>query len=257
MNEQIEKDRQNVRNGLIINNNKQFSYLKYLKSREKESLNLNKTLKMYNTLEILYFLEDGFIMGNKKILKNIGEFRIEISKRADLFESILQFLDDKKIGSKLHFWLPGHDINNIFMFLVEIMPDFVERYKNYIIKPVIIGQKYKNCFEFIKKIFNKDYSTIKIMKDDLDIFDKCLSLNYWPHANIKYTKGFLKIEEEINVSKDVKGRIIPDLSYVDFNIGNRNFIVTLHEFEGLMGKKDETKEFWKKLGVIDSNWFFL
>ncbi len=249
MHEQIEKDREYVRNGIFDMKQHRFSYLKYLRSEEAGNYMLEDRINNMTTIDILTFLNTCFENGKRDILDNIDKFEYELKKRKDLFQNVIEFLDKKNIKSTLYYWIPGHTIGSIFAFIAKIMPDFSAKYKRYFAKNLIINKSYIDCMIFIKEFYQSEYIDFEIMKMDLNIFDNCISGNYWPDVNTEYNSICTGIKDKIDLNNDIDAKLVPALSFVEVEINGKALVMNLVEFDKFMCKNNETKEFWKNYKV--------
>lgn len=265
MHSTIQHDRNEFKNKSMSINNvvniQNTLYYNFLARNNKNKPKKSVQLHNLSTLNIIYYLEESFKLCDKFILGKLNIFEAELKKRIDLFDAILKFIVNSKVRSEPYYWIPGSKmdsvyksnsvnnirVDNIFSFISILMPDFVAKYKEYYILKTITGSEYLNCHDFIKQRYKNDYEQFKIMDKDLVIFEDCLSATYWLD-NYSYTNDILcgnsiNVDTKINIQGDLEGTLINELSFVDFNIGNKNFLVTLHNFEGLNLKLENTKLF--------------
>lgn len=256
----IEKDRRCLR---TRGENPDFSYLPYIEKTSKTTFKLSKL----RTLNILYYLEEGFKIGDKVVISNLERIKKELVLRKDIFNSILIFLQNKKIQDDLFYWMPAIKpgkmgirtiITNIFAFISEVVPDFVKRYKIYYIQNIITCRPFYNAFNFIEQRYPAEYTQFKTMKMDLELFEDCITGPIWLNEQLDYRLDFLceylRINSEIDISSDLKALLEPRASFIEFSIDSKSYVVSLERFNGLMEMIEKHKSFWMEMDVIDENW---
>lgn len=257
MTEQIERDRKALREQRCKQEKNKFSYVPYLLGTKQKQL--KKSLKLHNlsTINILYYVEESFKLGDKYILNRLDVINEVLLQRSNLFDSVLLFLQNATVRNDLHYWIPGLTVDNVFSFITRLLPDFVSRYKEYYMCKAIVGEAFIDCFKFIKERYKEEHDQFRIMEMDLHLFENCLSLSFWNTETTEYADDMPGIEGRIDVSDDLEGVLIPELSFIDFSIGERKFVVSLAQFSGLINRRDETKAFWIESGVVDDEWRIL
>ncbi|KAI4292805.1 hypothetical protein PAPHI01_2079 [Pancytospora philotis] len=224
---------------------------------------LSTRLKIHNlsTVNILNYVDESFNLGDKYVLKRLDAIREELLGRRDLFEAALLFLKNSTVRSSLYYWIPGFKINNVFSFIKQLIPGFVEAYRAYYARSSIIGEAPLDCLQFIKEHFEESYNTFLIMAEDLLRFESCISLAYWSSAEAgRISADALRlaaVAETLDVSPDIRGTLVPELSFAVVAIGARELTVTLSQLDGLISNAPAHKEFWAALGVVDDEWNLL
>ena len=233
------------------------SYAKHAKSKRTKQPRVPVSIQGLTTLNILHYVEESFFLCDKYILDNLVIIENELRRRSDLFESAAAFLEKAEVKDDLHYWIPGLTVNNIFSFIELLIPDFVPRYKRLFIHGTIVGNPVPNCIRYIKERFRSEYPPFLVMARDMAIFEQCVSLPYWLDGEANESRRFLGVEEKLVLAEDIEAVLTPDLSYVDLSINERSFVVTLHEYEGLVARDEAMKPLWMSRGVVDESWRFL
>lgn len=234
MEEQIQKDRRQLKNGQkeIPTDPTSFSYLPYLFKLPKQSIKLSKM----STLNILCYAEECFQNTDKQFLKSINKIIAELTKRSDIFQSTLIFLQNKRVKDDLYYWIPGHKISNIFCFLVEANPNFIKNYKQYYIEMLVTNRKYYDAHQFIQQKYPQEFQQFVLMEKDLTLFQNCISSIIWtgedPKINSKFEQiyKFLGLEECIDLNDDIEAIVVPEVSYVDVTIDGVDMIISFEKF---------------------------
>lgn len=246
MKEKIQEDRKNIHDP-----GSSLTYIPLLRSKAKTSLKLSRL----SSLNILYYLEESFKRGDKFVLRNLDRMAKELRGRSDIFQTAMMYLQDKTVKDDLFYWLPGHRVSNIFCFIAEIIPDFVERYKKYYVEMVVSRREYYDVLHFIRGRYEQDYAQFKMMQMDLELFPDCISATVWvgkePDRNESNPLGIRKI---INISPDIEAILVPQASFVDVSIGSRTMVVSVEDLNGLVERREECKQYWMEKGVTDNNW---
>jgi len=254
--EQIQKDRQNLKEQ--TEEEPSFSYIPLLSTKPKTSFKLSKL----SSINALYYAEESFKNGDKFFLKHIDKIRRELMGRPDIFESSLIFLQNKKIKDDLFYWIPGHKISNIFCFIAEINPNFIELYKSYYVRMIATGRMYYDALLFIKQRFQQEYHQFHLMSMDLEIFSRYENTAYshpqvilnaeaynilWPKDNV-FSFSFLPGIELVNNSniRDEAENVSKSLFITSSVISP--LIWTGEETEG----SDKCREILKILGIQET-----
>jgi len=254
MKEQIQRDREMLKNN--TQNSPDFSYIPLLQS--KPSTRARVKLSKLSTLNILVYLEEGFQKSDKHMLNNIERIKREVARREDLFEAILNYLENKKVRDNLFYWTPGYKISNIFCFIVDLLPNFVGLYKEYYIERVVCRKKLCDASTFVKERFSADYEQFNLMSIDLSMFSFCISAHIWSAEcsfSLEQTRALdqLRIVGLIDISDDIEAQIAPSASFVDMTVNGCEYTIRLDALVGLMTKDEKYRMFWARVGVDLSN----
>lgn len=259
--EQIEADRKALREKSYKNGTAKASYIPLLSSPPKKT----KThLKLHNlsTINILNYIDESFRLGDRYVLTRLEMMRHELLSRKDLFEAVLRFLQGAAVRSDLHYWLPGLSTDNIFSFTVQLVPNFVERYRSYFTRCTILGETPLNCLSFIQERFKDAHDRFRVIQEDLSLFDSCLSHPFWtdrplasPSARLVHLLG--TPDTYVDVAADLEGVLVSELSFAECTIAGRPYVVSLLHLDGLLSKDADFKAFWMELGAVDENWELL
>lgn len=246
MEEKIQEDRKNIHKP-----GSSFTYIPLLTSNIKTSLKLSKL----SSLNILYYLEESFKKGDKFVLKHLDRIAGELRSRDDIFSTVMMYLQNRAVKDDLFYWMPGHRISNIFCFITEIIPDFVERYKKYYVEMVVSGRRYYDVLHFIRGRYEHEYPQFRMMEMDLELFEDCISATVWvgkePDRNDSSPLG---IKTLLDVSPDIEAVLVPQASFVDVSIGAINMVVSVDNLNGLIEKREACKQYWVENGVVDDDW---
>lgn len=246
MEEKIQEDRKNIHKP-----GSSFTYIPLLTSNAKTSLKLSKL----SSLNILYYLEESFKRGDKFVLKHLDRITGELRCRSDIFQTVMVYLQNKAVRDDLFYWLPGHRVSNIFCFIAQVIPDFIEKYKKYYVEMVVSGRRYYDVLHFIKGRYEHEYPQFRIMEMDLELFPDCISATVWvgrePDRNNSNALGIKRI---LDVSQDIEAILVPQASFVDVSIGTTNMIVSVENLNGLIEKQETCKQYWVESGVVDDCW---
>ncbi|KAI5172705.1 hypothetical protein PAEPH01_1795 [Pancytospora epiphaga] len=260
MNERIEEDRRLLRAGKKKAPQGTFSYISSLttkKPKEKTWLRIHNL----STINILNYIDESYNLGDKYVLQRLKDLRAVLLSRVDLFDAVLLFLTNAVVRSELHYWQPGLGSSSIFSFVSELIPDFVGRYKAYYARCTIMKGAVLDCTSFIKERFKNSIDQLLVIQEDLQLFDHCITLPYWLDTQEEtISEECLRLIAEpnrIDVAKDVEAFLVPELSFVECTIGNREIIVSLAQLDGLLIKNEKMREFWMAEGIIDENWCFI
>lgn len=251
MKEQIEKDRETIRNKTT--KDETFSYLPFLQSQKTSKTTVK--LSKLSTLNILVYLEEGFQRNDKHMLNNLERIKKEVLQRGDLFEAILQYLENKRVRDDLFYWTPGHKISNIFCFIVSVAPNFIQLYKDYYIEKIVCGRVFYDASNFIRERYSADYEQFKLMEMDLTLFKKCISAQTWTGETTVLKPGQIEILEKleiprfIDISSDIEASIVPLASFIDLEINGRKITVRLDRLIGLIEKDEKHRKYWGGEGV--------
>lgn len=252
MKEQIEKDRENLKNGEIKETG--FSYIPFLQ-QSKTTGNRVKLSKL-TTLNTLIYLEEGFRKGDKYMLNNIEKIKKDMIQRADLFEAVLKYLENKEVRDDLFYWTPGYKISNIFCFIVEILPNFVQLYKEYYIEKIVCKLNFYDASKFIKERFRNEYEQFNLMGLDLTMFERCITGHIWTNESINLSQSHIKVLEglgipiKLDISDDIEANIVTTASFVDITIDSVDYTVRLDALIGLYLKDEKYRKYWEGLGVL-------
>ncbi|ELA41540.1 uncharacterized protein VICG_01404 [Vittaforma corneae ATCC 50505] len=251
MKEQIEKDRESLRN-----QNTQdlgFSYIPLLQAQKTAKTKVK--LSKLSTLNILIYLEEGFQKSDKHMLSNIERIKREVSQRTDLFEAVLKYLENKKVRDDLFYWTPGYKISNIFCFIMDIIPNFIPLYKEYYIEKIVCKREFYDASNFVKERFSNDYEQFNLINMDLSMFRNCISTHIWTHENVGLDQSEIQALEKLNIpyfvnfTDDLEAYIVVTTSFVDVTIGNHSFTVRLDALIGLLVRNEKYRNFWDEHGI--------
>lgn len=259
MREKIEEDRENLRKRQTgnIQEQQEFSYLLFFASNKALTPRLN--LAKLSTINLLVFLEESFKTGDKYIMRNLDKIKRGMTERKDLFLSTLKYLENKKIRDEMFYWTPGYKISNIFSFIVELIPDFIVQYKEYYIKHVVCKKEYYNALHFIKERFSSEYENFKLIERDLLLFNHCISSQVWLDENSvrivsRKCTDFLNILETYDICEDLEAILAPSASFIEVTVFGKLYAVSICNFDGLLNKNLEVKEWWIKNGMTEEEW---
>lgn len=257
--ERIERDRENIKKKKTEGqtDTSEFSYLPFFAPNKALTPRLN--LSKLSTINLLVFLEESFKNGDKYIMRNLDKIKTGIIEREDLFISTLKYLENKKIRDEMFYWTPGYKISNIFSFIVELIPNFVEQYKEYYIKQIVCKKVHLNALNFIKERYTTEYERFKIIEKDLLLFNNCISSHVWLDENSKRqiskkSIDFLGIEEFYDVCEDLMAILAPSASFIEVTVYDKFFIASISEFDGLVNKDPRFKDWWIKNGLNEEEW---
>lgn len=251
MKEQIEKDRESLRNQSPQGVG--FSYIPLLQAQKTAKTRVK--LSKLSTLNILIYLEEGFQKNDKHMLNNIERIKKEMLQRSDLFEAVLEYLENKKVRDDLFYWTPGYRISNIFCFIVEIVPNFIQLYKEYYIEKIVCKREFYDASNFVKERFSNDYEQFNLISMDLSMFRNCISAHIWTNENADLDHSEIKALERLNIpyfidfTDDLSAYIVMTTSFVDIAIDNQDFTVRLDALVGLLVKNEKYRSFWNRKGI--------
>lgn len=263
----IEKDRNSIRCNTSLSSS-EFSYLHLLLYKNPP---LKVKLSKLSTLNILIYLEEGFSKNDKFVHTHLSKIKKELINRNDLFDSILKYLHNKSVRDDLYYWTPGRNISNIFSFITEICPEFVEKYKKYYIECLVCHREFYNLLQFVKERYPNDYDQFSTINTDASIFKQCITANIWTdeecgtaeyksNGDVVYFNGnkvsvdyyveqILNIREKIHFSDDIEASVVPDVCFVEIVVNDNMMTVSLGAFIGLMTKNLKYRPYWEERGI--------
>ena len=270
----------NIIQSTQFQNNRAFSYIPLLtaKSSNQNILTVNNSTndlkdnkvpfkyEKLSTTNLLIFLEESFNNSVKSVLKKLDKIEKILLKRTDLFFSVLKYLENKQIRDDLFYWSPGYKVSNIFSFIVILIPNFPKIYKEYYVKNLICNRVFINVIHFLKERFPEEYETFTLINYDLNVFKDCISPNLWfePTNELEYFEkttsnsenilSVFGISKVIEISEDLEGYLAPLVSYFEFEIYGKVFLVNLLNFNGLINKNEKYKDWWILNGLTLEEW---
>lgn len=185
-----------------------------------------------------------------KNYKNLDEIKLiqnELSKRKDIFEESMKFLENVKLDTynELYYWYPGlkvaDTISLIFSFYSN--QEFNMKYRKFVAERYIFENKMP-----LKILENKIPPSlnleIKIMLSDKKrMCDDLVTHVYWCHENC-YSGKFIN-------KGNIKISPVYCLSHCEIEINGKNYVVSIKNLRLLYRKDLSVKEFWEERGV---NW---
>lgn len=251
MKEQIERDREDLRNGAQPAQG--LSYVPLLKSQRapKSRVKLSKL----STLNILVYLEEGFQKSDRHVLDNIEKIKKEVAERSDLFGAVLEYLENKRVRDDLFYWTPGYRISNIFCFIVDLVPNFAQLYKDYFVEMVVCRRQLCDALSFVKERFSADYEQFSLMNMDLTMFKRCISPQIWMAEPRLPTQEQIKVLNLLGIpwyadfSEDIEAHIVMRISFIDVTIQSKKFTVSLDALVGLILADEWYREYWAARGI--------
>lgn len=257
MMEQMEMDRKALKQQASKPNGSQFSYIPYLVPKKEKKKRNALRITALSTLNILCYVDESFRLSDKYVISRLPIIKEEILKRKELFSTAMQFISQHSVKSNLYYWNPGLQPDNIFKFITDLLPNFVILYKKYLIKSLVTKSSYYDCLPFIKEHFRPEYPQFEIIRLDNEFFTSAVTSIYWSDEEHPYCGVFPEIPAMIDISSDVEGRILPDVSFVECFIAGRTFIVELFRLEGLILKRKADLAYWLDLEIVDEDWNIL
>lgn len=256
--EQIEEDRKALRKKGCRGDPPRGSYIPLLSGSPKRTKKRLKLCRL-STLNILNHVDESFRIGDKHITGRLGMIRSELAGRGDLFDGVLRFLQGANVRNDLYYWLPGLSTDNVFSFTIQLIPDFISRYRSYFTRCIVIGETPLDCLHFIQERFKDAHERFKIILEDLSLFECCISHPFWSERPLVSPSpelvGLLGSPPTcVDVAEDVEGVLASELSFVECVIAGRTHTVSLLDLDGLIARDPAFKGFWTGLGVVDENW---
>jgi hypothetical protein len=198
-----------------------FSYLNtFLKYRPKtEESGIRRKIRNLSTINILYSVYFAFKKLDKSFIKKIEKIKDELSSRNDIFISVLEFIENNEIiYDDLYFWHPGIKYSDVFSLIVEVVPNIVDLYKNYLVESYILGMNPRiRILDVLKNRFNKNLGDFDVIHKDLVLFklntENNTSTEYEEISNVgikRKEKGLMKCKKRIqkdsekNIKKNYK-----------------------------------------------------
>ncbi|OQS54915.1 hypothetical protein EHP00_970 [Ecytonucleospora hepatopenaei] len=225
-----------------------------LERSKKKKINW-RTLK---TINILNLCEEQQLFGKKYL-----EF-LQDERKEELFSNILEFVNSREVKDELYYWEPGKKVTNIFSFLKILLPNFAQLYKIYLSRCFTTNVDPVYPDSFLREKINKvEYEEIEMLFNDREIFkNKYITrpewLEYWDekldfdsfysyqynnfassdyknfdktHFEIHPLNFLEKIPDIKSVSEDLECELVDELSFVNFNIDNVEYLMSLKEFK--------------------------
>eukprot|EP00866_Antonospora_locustae_P000430 jgi/Antlo1/430/1760 len=253
-----------------------FSYIPYLVQvvYEIPSLNSHPTSRILELLEKLFTVPQRF-------QREIEEMGSCLKARDDLFQTFLVFIENKRIKDDLYYWHPGIKYTNIYSFVCDLLGDVSSLFLLHITKSLIVDSTVPwSLVEMLEaRLSPSVLSQISVMAKDIEIFkdeteDRAPESNlpfsestefrrvivshaYWTETKCRPFNLF-KIEQPSH--KDRWYFPCSCLSMVEVEFVGKDkvvVLVTLKVFEDLLLKREESKSYWIRLGVIDKDWRYV
>lgn len=253
-----------------------FSYIPYLVQVEHEipRLNSHSTSRILELLDKLFTAPQRF----QREIEEIGNF---LRTRDDLFQTFLVFIENKHIKDDLYYWHPDIKYTNIYSFVCDLLGDVSSLFLLHVTKSLIVDSTVPwSLVEMLEaRLSPAVLSQISVMAKDTEVFKDetggsalknnlplsastefrrmIVSHAYWTDTECS-SFNFFKIEQPSH--KDRRYFLCSCLSMVEVEfVGKEKVVVlvTLKVFEDLLLKKEESKSYWVRLGVIDNDWRFV
>lgn len=192
-----------------------FSYINtFLKYRPKtEESTIKRKIRNLSTINILYSVYFAYKNLDKNFIKKIEKIKDELSNRSDIFISVLEFTENSEIVyDDLYFWHPGLKYSDVFSLIIEIIPNILDLYKNYLVESYILGTNTRlRILDVLKQRFNKNLGEFDVIHKDLTLFKLNNDYNeiteYEEISNIGTKRkeiGFLPCKKRIQKDKKIK-----------------------------------------------------
>jgi len=228
--------------------NDQFSYINtFLKYRHKsEESQIKRKIKNLSTINILYSVYISYKNIDKSFIKKLEKIRNELSTRSDLFEAVIDFLENNEIiYDDLYFWHPGLKYSDVFSLIYDLIPNIVEEYKIYLVNNLILGLEPKTrILEVFKNRLNKSLDDFDIINKDLVLFKVFQDL-YSNHENEDFALGIKR--KEIATRKSIR-RPHKNLT---FNVLKFYKIVTAYFWKENDLEEENCEEVLNMIGGVD------
>lgn len=226
-----------------------FSYINtFLKYRPKtEESGIRRKIRNLSTINILYSVYFAFRKLDKKFIKKIEKIKDELSGRNDIFVSVLEFMENSDIVyDDLYFWHPGLKYSDVFSLIVDIIPNIVDLYKNYLVESYILGINPRiRILDVLKNRFNKNLGDFDVIHQDLVLF----KLNTENNTSTEYEEIFnVGIKRKEKGIMKCKKRIQKDLE----KIISKNFrIVTAYFWKNGDEEEECCDEAFNLIGGVE------
>lgn len=225
-----------------------FSYMNtFLKYRPKtEDSGIRRKIRNLSTINILYSVYFAFKKLDKNFIKKIEKIKEELSSRNDIFVSVLEFMENTEIVyDDLYFWHPGLKYSDVFSLIVEIVPNIVDLYKNYLVESYILGTNpCIRILDVLKNRFNKNLGDFDVIHKDLILF----KLNTDTNTSTDYEEiSCIGIKRKEKGIMKCKKRIQKDLT----NIKKSYKIVTAYFWKDCDEEEETCDESLDLIGGID------
>lgn len=253
-----------------------FSYIPYLVQVEYEV----PSLSSHSTSRILELL-DKLFTAPQRFQREIEEIGNCLKARDDLFQTFLIFIENKRVKDDLYYWHPGIKYTNIYSFVCDLLGDVSSLFLLHITKSLIVDSTVPwSLMEMLESRLSPSVlSQISVMAKDVEIF-KDETGGRTPKSNLPLSEStvfrrmivshaywtdtvcrpFSFFEVEQPSHKDRRYFPCSCLSMVEVEfVGKEKVVVlvTLKVFEDLLLKREESKLYWVRLGIVDKDWRFV
>ncbi|KAL7344728.1 hypothetical protein P7C65_10s5g16990 [Encephalitozoon intestinalis] len=233
---------------------------------------LSLKIRNMSTRNILFAVSESFRNINKKIIKKLERIKEELTKRDDLFECILDQVESMEvIEDELFSWYPGLKTSDVLSFFLELMPDLLERYKEYFVRSLVLQQApKKKILKALRDRLHKNLQCFDIIEKDLELFEefsgcipeggRIITSSYWCEDEEKCEDAmefFPQLKDKMRLSSEVCAELFHPLSHADVQINGRDLVVSFTQLNDLLTKNSRSLEFWMKEGIVDSDWRYL
>ncbi|UYI26558.1 hypothetical protein J0A71_02g03870 [Encephalitozoon cuniculi] len=233
---------------------------------------LSLKIRNMSTRNILFAVSESFRNINKKIIKKLGRIKEELSRREDLFECIVDHVESMdRIEDELFSWYPGLKTSDILSFFLELMPDFLEAYKKYFVRSLVLQQPpKKKILKALRDRLHKNLQCFDIIERDLELFEefssailpggRIITSSYWCEDEDRCEdalKFFPQLEDRMALTPDVCIELFHPLSHAEIQINGRDIAVSFVQLNDLLTRNSRSIGFWMKEGIVDKDWRYL
>ncbi|KAL0265877.1 UNVERIFIED_CONTAM: hypothetical protein PYX00_011594 [Menopon gallinae] len=253
-----------------------FSYIPYLVQVVYDVPNLDR----HPTSRILELL-DRMFAAPQRFQREIGKIGGYLKARDDLFQAFLLFVENRRVKDDLYYWHPGIEHTNIFSFVCDLLGDVSSLILLHVTRSLIVDSTAPwSLVEMLEaRLSPSVHSQISVMARDIEVFKDeaggqaprnnlptaestefrrvIVSHAYWTDAKCR-PFSFFEIEQPVH--SDRKYFPCSCLSMVEVEFVGRErvvVLVTLKAFEDLLLKREDSKPYWVRLGIVDEDWEFV
>ncbi|ORD94257.1 hypothetical protein ECANGB1_974 [Enterospora canceri] len=189
----------------------------------------------------------------------LGRIQHVASTRDGLFSDAVCFLENRRVKSELHYWIPGARTTNVFAMIGNLLPDFGDLYKVYLLKCYAFREQHRDCLRYLREKGNKvEVEEIECMVQDRGIFRNNFTITKLDYVDeikegafhraidgYRNPGEFGEVEVENcgklgnivrrrNINRDLSAEMLPELSFVEYEVDGVVYVGKLSDFDQIV-----------------------